>query len=331
MGSMLKFDSERRELVRERRHARIERKQQRRNARERKRSQFAEAPPAVSAAQRSAEERVDAAVDRIVTEALERHDQITAAANNTTLFRRREAMQTAEAAAPMARASVAGRIARRPVDRAPGDRPRVTSAARSAGGDERHSRRERDIAAFRERRRQAAEEAREEAHKRIARAGELACVTDALAALAHPEASPWESEREQLERALETGRIVEVGAVARRALWAVSRDAARSSRRARRDPDLALAACIAYAIIARLPRTALRSTQRTPPYAAAPARVLALTPPADRSRGRPAAKTDRSATPHTEHAQPVKETFRCTTPSPQPTRRSRLTIDDRSR
>ena len=81
MGSMVKADSERRELVRERRHARIERKQQRRNARERKRSQFAGAPPAVSAVQRAAEERVDAAVDRTVTEALERHDQVTAAAN----------------------------------------------------------------------------------------------------------------------------------------------------------------------------------------------------------------------------------------------------------
>ena len=35
MGSMLKFDSDRRDLVRERRDARIERKQQRRQARER--------------------------------------------------------------------------------------------------------------------------------------------------------------------------------------------------------------------------------------------------------------------------------------------------------
>ena len=40
MGSMLKADSEKRELVRERRQARIERKQQRRDARERKRSQI---------------------------------------------------------------------------------------------------------------------------------------------------------------------------------------------------------------------------------------------------------------------------------------------------
>ena len=37
MGSMLKADSERRELVRDRRQARIARKQERRDARERKR------------------------------------------------------------------------------------------------------------------------------------------------------------------------------------------------------------------------------------------------------------------------------------------------------
>ena len=50
-------------------------------------------------------------------------------------------------------------------------------------------RRERDIAAFRERRRQAADEARAEARERIARTGEPACVADALAALAHPGAA----------------------------------------------------------------------------------------------------------------------------------------------
>ena len=141
-----------------------------------------------------------------------------------------------------------------------------------AGEAERTSRRERDIAAFRERRRQAADEARAEARERIARAGELACVADALAALAHPAARAWDAERQELERALQGGRIVEVGAVARRSLWAISRDAARSSRRARRDPDLALAACVAYAIIARLPRCALRSAQRT--RAAVPARAV---------------------------------------------------------
>ena len=85
------------------------------------------------------------------------------------------------------------------------------------------SRRERDLAAFRERRQHAADAAREEARARIARAGELASVADALAALAHPAAVPWTAEREQLERALETGRFSEVGGQARRALWAIAR------------------------------------------------------------------------------------------------------------
>ncbi|MDQ6822479.1 MAG: hypothetical protein M3076_19445 [Actinomycetota bacterium] len=40
MGSMLKFDSERRELVRERRNARIQRKHQRRQALQRKRTEI---------------------------------------------------------------------------------------------------------------------------------------------------------------------------------------------------------------------------------------------------------------------------------------------------
>ena len=82
MGSMLKADSERQELVRERRQARIERKQQRRDARERKRARISGAPPALSAMQRSGQEQVDAAVDRIVSEALERHDRNTATANS---------------------------------------------------------------------------------------------------------------------------------------------------------------------------------------------------------------------------------------------------------
>ena len=84
------------------------------------------------------------------------------------------------------------------------------------------------------------------------------------------EAEPWSAERRQLESAIESGQIVAVGTAARRALAAVSRDAARTSRRARRDPELALAACVAYAIIARVPRTALRSAQRARPDPARP-------------------------------------------------------------
>ena len=76
MGSMMKADSERRELVRERRQARIARKQERRDARERKRAQMSAPPAAASAIQRAAQEQVDAELDRIVTEALERHDRV---------------------------------------------------------------------------------------------------------------------------------------------------------------------------------------------------------------------------------------------------------------
>jgi len=268
MGSMMKADSDRRQLVRERRQARMERKQQRRQARERKHSEISATPPALSASQRAAQHEVHAALDRIVTEALERHDQITITATADVLHSASAGPATPTTDAP----AVAGRRAG-PAEppassstRHTGGTPRVRAQATPAArAGERRPRRERDIAAFRERRQHAADEARAEARERIARAGELACVADALAALAHPEARPWDAEREQLERAFESGRIVNVGTVARRALWEISRDAARSSRRARRDPDLALAACVAYAIIARAPRSALRSAQRTRP------------------------------------------------------------------
>ena len=242
MGSMLKFDSDRRELVRERHNARLERKQQRRQARERKHSQTAGVPSAPSATQLLAERELRSAVDRIVIDALDRHERIATPASPP--------------------------VATTPVPDTPEPEPAGTATVAPAGDGEREarqSRRERDLAAFRERRRQTLDEARAEARGRIARAGEPAAVADAFAALAHPGAAPWSAERDQLEAAIATGRFVVVGAAARRALWAVSRDAARSSRRARRDPELALAACVAYAILARVPRTALRSAQRSRP------------------------------------------------------------------
>ena len=275
MGSMLKFDSDRRELVRERRQARMERKAQRREDRGRKRTEATPVPTAsasstLSATQRAADERVRDHVDRIVEQALDRHDQRATTVGSTVAPTAPTAPITPDIAA------------RRPAPRARPVRGIATSPAmpetRSLDADEqltvdggaedrerRVSRRERDLAAFRERRQHAADAAREEARARIARAGELASVADALAALAHPAAAPWTAEREQLERALETGRFSEVGAQARRALWAIARDAARISPRAPRDPDLALAACVAYAIIARAPRSALRSAHRTRP------------------------------------------------------------------
>ena len=283
MGSMLKADSDRRELMRERRQARIERKQQRRDARERKRSQISEASPPPSAVHRAEQEQVDASVARIVSEALERHDQITAIASAThpasatqparhttdarACSERRAGPRRASSGSASTRAQASG-----------GQHAGVMAAVRPAvGGSESRPRRERDIAAFRERRQHALDEARREARERIARAGEPACVADALAALAHPGARPWDTERQQLERALQSGRILDIGVSARKALWSISRDAARSSRRAKRDPELALAACVAYAIIARVPRTALRSAERARPAPhARPARQRAF-------------------------------------------------------
>ena len=271
MGSMVKADSDRRELVRERRQARMARKQERRDARERKRVQVSAPPAAVSPIRRAAQEQVDAELDRIVTEALQRHDRDTATANLDRAVSVALAPRTIDERPTGERHVGQLPAGSQTVSASAGQRVMIETSS-AAGSNERASRRERDIAVFRERRRRAADEARAEARERIARSGELACVADALAALAHPAARAWDAERQELERALQGGRIVEVGAVARRSLWAISRDAARRSRRARRDPDLALAACVAYAIIARLPRSALRSAQRT--RAAVPARVV---------------------------------------------------------
>ena len=46
-------------------------------------------------------------------------------------------------------------------------------------------------------------------------------------------------------------------------MWQTSRDAARTSKRASTDPELALAACVAFAILATVPATAIASMQRT--------------------------------------------------------------------
>jgi hypothetical protein len=267
MGSMLKFDSDRREVVRERRHARMERKAQRREDRERKRTApiipvAASTEP--SSIQRAAQQRVRETVDRIVEQSLERHDRRAATTSPVvpvTPIARNDTRVRADASSP--RTAQTGQPQG-------GDRQHTvdgggTTRKRPVSPVQRASRRDRDLAEFRERRQEAADAAREEAGTRIARGGELASVADALAALTHPAAAPWLEEREQLERALCGGRVSDVGAEARRALWVIARDAARTSRRATRDPDLAMAACVAYAIIARAPRTALRSTQRARP------------------------------------------------------------------
>ena len=87
MGSMLKFDSDRRELVRERRQARMERKTLRRKDREPQAHRrptpipTASTNSTLSATQRAADERVRDDVDRIVEQALDRHDQRAATGN----------------------------------------------------------------------------------------------------------------------------------------------------------------------------------------------------------------------------------------------------------
>ena len=196
MGSMLKADSERRELVRERRQARIARKQERRDAREHKRAQMSASPAAASPIQRAAQEQVDAELDRIVNEALERHDRDTATANTPHPTSGGEATRTMDERAPgEEHAGPAQAPAGSPTASASAGQRVTIEAAPVARVAERASRRERDIAAFRERRRQAADEARAEARERIARAGELASVADALAALEHSGARAWDAER----------------------------------------------------------------------------------------------------------------------------------------
>jgi hypothetical protein len=249
MGSMLRFDSDRRELVRERREARLERKRERRQARERKHAHGLELTAGVSVAQQAADERVRAEVDRITGGALEHHD---------------EPATSAPMPAPDAGSAAASLVVAvadlQPVRAAAAESASIKAPAVSPGvvSERRVPLRERDIAEFRDRRQDAASGARREARARVARAGEPGAVADALAATSPQLAPWWRREREQLDAALAGGRVAEVGAAARRALWAASRDAARSSRRSGRDPELALAVCVAYAIIARLPRTALR-------------------------------------------------------------------------
>jgi len=251
MGSSLKLDSDRRELLRERRAARIERKQQRRQAREDKRLQTGEPLVGLSAAQRIAEQDVRRELDRIVDAALDRHD--SPPANET------QAMAPPAAGnGPTMRATGSGprsHAERRAESQTAGEK--APSPAGMAA-ERRVSRLERDIAEFRARRRSKIKTARGEAKGRIVRAGETAAISDALAAVDDPSASVWRAEREQLEQALASGRITEVGAAGWQALRSVSRDAARTSRRITHDPDVAYAVCVAYAIIGRLPGVAIQ-------------------------------------------------------------------------
>jgi hypothetical protein len=235
----------------------MKRNDERRQARETKRSQLVATSVPLSAAQRLAEDKVRAEVDQIVAHALERHDRPTASARDDSV---RDLRVCALTVGPRAEPKLVAAD------------PPLTLA-----GDKRHlSGRDRDLAEFRERRRATVREARREARARIARQGERAVVSDALGAILDRSADPWGRERELLERAIASGRISDVGTSARQALRTVSRDAARTSRtlrRSRRDPELAAAVCVCYAIVAELPRTVVRIHQRSAPQPASSSSV----------------------------------------------------------
>ena len=141
--------------------------------------------------------------------------------------------------------------------------PACAPVADAPSADERKpfvAQRERDVAAFLARRDEVIAAARAEARVRIERMGEDRAVADALGALAHSAAAPWQRHRERLAEAIGKGRIPAVGACARRACRGTASDAARTSRRAP-DPQLALAVTVAYAVIGEAPWVAVRGAR----------------------------------------------------------------------
>ena len=246
MGSMLKFDSERRELVRERRNARIERKLERRQARERKHSQTADVPSAPSATQVLAERELRSAVDRIVIDALDRHERIAPPATPPAASTRLPepdagagACTDGHAAAGWRRGAGAARVAPRARPRrVPGASPPDARGGARRGPPADRAGRGAGVGRRRVRGARAPGGRAVERGARAARGGD----------------------RDRADRRGRRRRPPgHVGDQPRRG--------AHVSRRARRDPELALAACVAYAVLARLPRTALRSAQRARPIA----------------------------------------------------------------
>ena len=246
MGSMLKFDSERRELVRERRNARIERKLERRQARERKHSQTADVPSAPSATQVLAERELRSAVDRIVIDALDRHERIAPPATPPAASTRLPEPHAGAGAGTddHARRRLAAGSGRRAGRAASATSPRSGSvaarrsrrrAARPAGGSRGPGSR-----------RRSPTRSRRSSTRRPRRGARSASSSRRRS---RPGGSPRSAPPPDGP----------VGDQPRRG--------AHAPRRARRDPDLALAACVAYAILARVPRTALSSAQRARPIA----------------------------------------------------------------
>ena len=227
MASMLKFDSERQAMRRERHEARVARKRERQQARELKHVQQGESA-------RMNRESVSSAGP-------------TPSPDPASVAAREPAVSRQATAAVAESAAVAA----------------APSTPDTSGAEKRGPlvpRRERDVAAFLARREDVLAVARAEARERITRMGEERAVCDALGALAHSGAAPWRRHRERLAEAIGTGRIPLVGACARRACRGTAGDAARTSRRAP-DPQLALAVTVAYAVIADAPWVAVRGAR----------------------------------------------------------------------
>jgi hypothetical protein len=256
MGSTLKFDSDRRGLARERRQARQQRSQIRRQARQNKSAPTVtltptSAPPVITARPTLASMEITAPTDTPAPASPAPPAPALTPAANVTPAATVERYER-DANGPC---GVVASSDKRAVDPRPSsDATRVQS---------RVSRREREIAAFEQRRRQMLEIAGEEAGRRLTRNGGPASVADVLAALHTAQADPWRPQYEPVDRALRRGLTAQVAATAPRAMWQTSRDAARTSKRASTDPELALAACVAFAILASVPATAIASTQRT--------------------------------------------------------------------
>jgi hypothetical protein len=227
MASRLKFDSDRREMRRERHDARVARKRERQEAREFKHAQ--------------------------------QHQVLRAETVGAPTDTRANAQRPAAAPKPEPRESAQTTTAHAAVTP-----PSWPLASATTWSDETPSmfvpQRERDVAAFMARREEMVAAARAEARERIERMGEEPAVRDALGALAHSGAAPWIRHRERLAEAISTGRIPVVGACARRACRGAASDAARTSRRAP-DPELAQAVAVAYAVIGQAPWAAVRGAR----------------------------------------------------------------------
>jgi hypothetical protein len=230
MGSTLKFDSDRRGLARERRQARQQRNQIRRQARRNKSAPTvtltptSAPPPVITARQTLASMEITAPTDTPAPASpTPPAPALTPSANVTPAA----AVERDERDANGPCGVVASSDQRAVDPRPSSDATRVQSWV---------SRREREIAAFEQRRRQMLEIAGEEAGRRLARNGGPASVADALAALHTAQADPWRAQYEPVDRALRRGLTGQVAATARRAMWQTSRDAARTSKRAQHRP-----------------------------------------------------------------------------------------------